>query len=127
MQRTERYVSKVERDYRKSLGKQIVRIFNVNSKEIKYLSNSFDYPDTVTISADTLASGNIFAIIRKDENNKIDSSYVLTNSELVAVMHKCQEETKKLASIHYADVDKSGVLAKIPYSYMWLYKFTFNN
>lgn len=123
MKRQEHYISPKDKSFRIKFGKHIANSLGNSSKKIKYLSNSCNYPNTVTLTSDDLAYNEIFGIIRKDNKGNIIDTYVLSSDQMVFIMKLYQENNKNLVTKYNQDTENKGVLARIPYSYMESYRY----
>ena len=122
MKRAEHYMSATDKSFRIKFGKHIASKFGSSIKKIKYLSNSANYPNSIALTSTDLISGEIFGIIRKDNNGNIIDTYVLNISELIIAMDLYQADSKKLVTYYNQDPEDKGVLVRIPYSYFESYK-----
>jgi hypothetical protein len=126
MKRTENFMTAADKGFRIRFGKYINSKFNVGNNKIKYLSNSSNYPDSVSLTSEDLISGNMFGIIQKNNNGEIVSTYVMSISELISVMNKYHSDSKRLVTKRNQNPEERGILARIPYTYMQSYKQDFN-
>ena len=125
MRRTEKYISKTDMVIRKKFLAALNDRLGVVARRTEIIVNSREYPNTVTMSTMCLADPytEIFGFMQNDETGNIVKFYAMTTFEFSKLLTKYEADTNKCVTS--VNPETSGLVVRIPYSYLSNYVFAF--